>query len=256
MSGGDEPVAGRSYWLVGASSGIGAALARELVRRGARVAISARDADALRDVAGEDMAVVPLDATDRDAVRVAAHEVRAALGGLDVVVWSAGYWEQFDAAEWDADVFARHVEVNLLGLNNVLAAVVPPMTSARRGHVVGVASVAGYRGLAGAEAYGATKAAQINLLEGLRAAVARHGVRVTTVCPGFVRTPMTETNDFPMPFMVDADEAATAIADGLESRRTEIVFPLPMALTMKVARVLPVRLWSAITTRLGNPAEQ
>lgn len=258
----EEPVAGRRYWLVGASSGIGAALARELVRRGARVAISARDAAALRAVAdssaGPDPAVVPavvpVDATDRDAVRRAAGDARAALGGLDVVVWCAGYWEQLDAAEWDADVFARHVEVNLLGLNNVLAAVVPPMTRAGHGHVVGIASVAGYRGLAGAEAYGATKAAQINLLEGLRAAVARHGVRVTTVCPGFVRTPMTETNDFPMPFMVDADAAATAIADGLERRRTEIVFPLPMAVTMKVARVLPVRLWSAITTRVSNPA--
>lgn len=249
-------VAGRSYWLVGASSGIGAALARELVHRGAQVAISARDAQALGEVAGSDMAVVPVDATDREGVRAASDEVRTMLGSLDVVVWCAGYWEQFDAAQWDADVFARHVEVNLLGLNNVLAAVVPRMTSERRGHLVGIASVAGYRGLAGAEAYGATKAAQINLLEGLRAAVARHGVRVTTVSPGFVRTPMTEDNKFPMPFMVEADEAATAIADGLESRRTEIVFPLPMAITMKVARILPVRLWSAITTRMSNPADR
>lgn len=252
----EEAVAGQRYWLVGASSGIGAALARELVRRGATVAISARDADALHEVAGTDMSVVPVDATDRAAVSAAAAEVTSALGGIDVVVWCAGYWEKFDAAQWDADVFARHVEVNLLGLNNVLAAVVAPMASGGRGHIVGIASVAGYRGLAGAEAYGATKAAQINLLEGLRAALARHGVRVTTVCPGFVRTPMTESNDFPMPFLIDAAEAATAIADGLENRRTEIVFPLPMAITMKVARVLPVRLWSALTTRMSNPAER
>ena len=107
----------------------------------------------------------------------------------------------------------------------MLAAVVPAMVAARRGHLVGIASVAGYRGLAGAEAYGATKAAQINLLEALRGALRGHGVRVTTVCPGFVRTEMTESNDFPMPFIIDADEAARAIADGLERRRTEIVFP-------------------------------
>jgi short-subunit dehydrogenase len=125
-----------------------------------------------------------------------------------------------------------------------------------RGHLVGIASVAGYRGLAGAEAYGATKAAQINLLEGLRAALRRHGVRVTTVCPGFVRTEMTATNEFPMPFLIDVDEAARIIADGLEARRTEIVFPLRMALVMKVARVLPVRVWSAITSRMSNPAAQ
>jgi short-subunit dehydrogenase len=250
-----DPIEGRTYWVVGASSGIGAQLARELVRRGASVAISARDADALREVADDEMAVVPLDVTDRAAVDAAADEVRRTLGDIDVVVWSAGYWEQFSAARWDADAFARHVEVNLLGLNNVLAAVVPRMAERRHGHVVGIASVAGYRGLAGAEAYGATKAAQLNLLEGLRAALGRHGVRVTTVSPGFVRTPMTDTNSFPMPFIIEAEEAARAIADGLESRRTEIVFPLPMAVTMKLARVVPVRAWSALTRRLANPAE-
>lgn len=250
-----EPVAGQRFWLVGASSGIGAALARELLDRGAQVAISARDAQALHDVAAGEMTVVAVDATDREGVRAAAEEVRQRLGGLDVVVWCAGYWKQFNATTWDADVFARHVEVNLLGLNNLLAAVVPTMARERRGHVVGIASVAGYRGLAGAEAYGATKAAQLNLFESLRAAMGRYDVRVTTVAPGFVRTPMTETNEFPMPFLIDADEAATAIADGLEGRRAEIVFPLPMAVVMKIARVLPVRVWSAITTRVGNPAD-
>jgi NAD(P)-dependent dehydrogenase (short-subunit alcohol dehydrogenase family) len=194
--------------------------------------------------------------TERQAVLTAADDVRAALGGLDVMVWCAGHWEQFDAAQWDADAFARHIEVNLLGLNNVLAAVVPPMARAGSGHIVGIASVAGYRGLAGAEAYGATKAAQINLLEGLRAALSRHGVRITTVCPGFVRTPMTETNDFPMPFIIDADVAARTIADGIERRRTEIVFPLPMAVTMKLARLVPVRLWGALTSRARNPAAE
>lgn len=253
---GREAIAGRRFWLVGASSGIGAELAREVVRRGGRVAISARRVEDLEAVAGGDMAVVPVDATDRDAVAAAAQHARDALGGIDVVVWCAGYWKQFDAAQWDADIFANHIEVNLLGLNNVLAAVVPPMADAGEGHIVGIASVAGYRGLAGAEAYGATKAAQINLLEGLRAALHRHGVQVTTVCPGFVRTEMTEDNEFPMPFIIDADQAARAIVDGLENERTEIVFPLPMMVTMKMARLLPVRLWSAITTRAGNPADR
>ncbi|WP_235734529.1 SDR family NAD(P)-dependent oxidoreductase [Nocardioides alcanivorans] len=247
-------IEGRRYWIVGASSGIGAALAKELLSRGAQVVISARDAEALRSVAGDEMAVVAVDATDRDAVRAASDEARRALGGIDAVVWCAGFWEQFDAGDWDADSFARHVEVNLLGLNNLLAAVVPPMVEAGDGHVIGVASVAGYRGLAGAEAYGATKAAQINLLEGLRAALSRRGVRVTTVCPGFVRTEMTADNEFSMPFIIDADEAAEAIADGLAAHRVEIVFPWRMALTMKVARLLPVRVWSAITSRMDNPA--
>ena len=131
----------------------------------------------------------------------------------------------------------------------MLAAVVPAMVAAGRGHIVGIASVAGYRGLAGAEAYGATKAAQINLLEALRAALAAHGVRVTTVCPGFVRTEMTESNDFPMPFIIDADEAARAIADGLERGEPRSSSPCRWQPLMKAARLVPVRAWPALTSR-------
>ena len=240
-------------WIVGGSSGIGAALAAELTDRGARVAISARRKDRLDEVSGGRMVTVPCDVTDPAATAEAAAAVRDRLGGLDLVVWSAGTWQQFDALHWDRDAFADHVEVNLLGLNNVLAAVLPPMVEARAGHVVGIASVAGYRGLPGAEAYGATKAAQLNLLESLRASLSSQGVRVTTVSPGFVRTEMTESNSFPMPFLIDADEAARSIADGLERGSHEIVFPLRMAVLMKIAAVLPVRLWDVIAARMGRP---
>lgn len=240
-------------WVVGASSGIGAALATELVARGARVAVSARRADQLTDVAQGRMSVLPVDVTDADAVDRAAVAAADALGGLDMVIWSAGYWKQFDATTWDRDTFARHVEINLLGLNNLLGAVVPAMVAQGHGHVVGIASVAGYRGLAGAEAYGATKAAQLNLLEAMRASLSRRGVTVSTVSPGFVRTEMTAVNDFPMPFLIDADEAARSIADGLERGRPEIVFPWPMAVTMKLARLVPVRIWSSLTSRPKTP---
>lgn len=239
-------LAGQRVWVVGASSGIGAELARELVRRGARVAVTARRQDRLEEVSGGLMAVVPADATDADALAAAAVAASEALGGLDTVIWNAGYWKRTDAAHWDTAEFARHVEVNLLGLNTVLGAVLPDMVRRRSGHLVGVASVAGYRGLPGSEAYGATKAAQIALLESLRASLLRRGVRVTTVSPGFVRTEMTAGNTFPMPFIVDADVAARAIADGLERERTEIVFPWRMAVVMKVARLVPVRLWARL----------
>ena len=162
---------GQRVWVVGASSGIGAELARELVRRGAEVAISGRRAEELEAVSGGAMTAVPLDVTDADAVDTAVSAVRESLGGLDTVVHSAGYWKQFDATTWDRADFARHVEVNLLGLNNVLGAVVPAFVEQGSGHVVGIASVAGYRGLAGSEAYGATKAAQLNLLEAMRASL-------------------------------------------------------------------------------------
>ncbi|WP_329475994.1 SDR family NAD(P)-dependent oxidoreductase [Kribbella sp. NBC_01484] len=246
-------LAGRAVWVIGASSGIGAALAAELVVRGARVAISARRADQLKDVADDQMFAVPLDVTDRIAVDAAAKEVAGLIGAPDLVVFSAGVWEQLDAAAWDRDLFARHIEVNLLGLNNVLGAVLPPMLERGRGGFVGVSSVAGYRGLAGAEAYGATKAAQINLLEALRIAVAGRGVDVVTVCPGFVKTELTAGNSFPMPFIIEADQAARAICDGLERGRAEIVFPLPMAVLMKIARLLPVRLWATAMQRVSRP---
>lgn len=248
-------LAGRRVWLVGASSGIGAALAAELVARGAAVAVSARRRDQLESVAGGRMAVVPVDVTDADDVRRAALEATEAVGGLDMVVWCAGYWKQFDATAWDRETFARHTEVNLLGMSNVLAAVVPAMVEQGNGQVVGIASVAGYRGLAGAEAYGATKAAQLNMLEAMRASLSRHGVTVTTVSPGFVRTEMTAVNDFPMPFLVDADQAAASIADGLERGRVEIVFPWPMAVAVKLARLVPVRVWAAVTSRAEAPGE-
>lgn len=247
-----EGLAGQRVWIVGASSGIGAALATELVRRGAHVAISARRADRLADVARGEMTAVPLDVTDADAVAAAADTVRSALGGLDAVVWSAGHWQRSDARAWDAPAFARHVEVNLLGLSSVLAAVLPEFVRARHGHVVGIASVAGFRGLPGSEAYGSTKAAQITLLESLRASLRRDGVRVTTVAPGFVRTEMTAVNTFPMPFIIDADEAARAIADGWERRQVEIVFPWRMALVMKAARLVPVRAWAALVAPRGR----
>jgi short-subunit dehydrogenase len=249
-------LAGRAVWVIGASSGIGAAVAAELVGRGARVAVSARRADQLEDVAGDRMSAVPLDVTDRIAVDEAAHEVTRLIGAPDLVVFSAGVWEQMDAATWDRDLFARHVDVNLLGLNNVIGAVLPPMIERGHGGFVGVSSVAGYRGLAGAEAYGATKAAQINLLEALRIAVAGLGVDVVTVCPGFVRTELTAGNSFPMPFIIEADQAARSICDGLERGQAEIVFPLPMAVLMKVARLLPVRLWATAMQQFTRPKER
>lgn len=242
-------LAGRRVWLVGASSGIGAALARELHRRGARVAVTARRADRLQEVAGDAMAVVPADVTDAEAVAAAAVAAAEQLGGLDDVVHCAGYWKQWQPGQWDRAEFARHLDVNLLGLSNVLAAVLPGMVDRGEGRLVVVASVAGYRGLAGAEAYGATKAAQLVLLESLRASLARTGVQVTTVAPGFVRTEMTAANRFPMPFLVDAEDAARAIADGLERGRMEIVFPLPMAVLMKAARLLPARAWAVLSAR-------
>ena len=204
-------LAGRRTWIVGASSGIGAALARELADRGAQVAISARRADALHEVAAGRMAVIPVDITDADAVERTTGRVVEELGGLDIVVLSAGYWKQLK--DFDAGSFQRLLDVNLSGMAHCLDAVIPRLRAAQAGVIVGIASVAGYCGLPGAEAYGATKAAQINLLEALRVALRPDGINVVTVCPGFVDTEMTRSNRFPMPFIITAESAAQEIAE-------------------------------------------
>ena len=237
---------GKVAWVVGGSSGIGAAVARELTGRGARVAISARRRDQLEEVAGGDMLVLPADVTDAAALAAAAATITDELGPVDVAVLAAGFWKQMDPAHWDTELFDRHVQVNLTGMSNAIAALLPGMLQRRSGVIAGISSVAGYRGLAGAEAYGATKAGQINLLEALRVHVAKTGVRVTTVCPGFVRTELTAGNRFPMPFMIEADQAARSICDGLERERTEIVFPARMALLMKASRFVPNRVWTTM----------
>jgi len=243
---------GARIWITGASTGIGAALARELADRGARVAISARSADQLAEVAGGRMVVVPVDVTDRAATVAAGEAVREALGGLDVAVLNAGTWSQFHVEPWDSQLFADHLQVNVMGAVHTMEAVVPQMLAEGRGRVVGVASVAGYRGLPGSEAYNAGKAAMISLLESLRGSLAPRGVVVQTVNPGFVTTRMTDRNRFPMPFKIEVDVAARTIADGIARDKAEVVFPLPMAVVMKIARLVPVRAWTALTAQLAR----
>ncbi len=240
---------GDRVWITGGSSGIGEALAHELVSRGCKVAISARRADRLAAVAGTSMVAVAADVSDREAMIAAEREVRDRLGGLDVAVLNAGTWQQVDVLAWDSELFRRHVDVNVMGLVHGVEAVLPEMRRRRSGTIVGLASVAGYRGMPRSEAYGATKAAQINLLESLRIDLGPLGIRVVTVCPGFVRSEATAINDFRMPWLMEADEAARRIADGLEKGKAEVVFPLPMMLSMKAARLVPVGLWSAAIAR-------
>lgn len=234
---------GKSVWIVGASSGIGAALAQELLGRGCRVAISARRRSALDTVSQGRMHIETVDVESADEFATAAHRVRQELGSLDVVVFAAGFWEQMDAGAFDRALFARHIEANVMGMANGIAAVLPDMVEQGRGQIVGISSVAGYRGMPGAQGYGAAKAAQINLLESLRCGMRGTGVVVQTVAPGFVETPMTAVNDFPMPFIITAERAAKRIADGIARGKAEIVFPFPMMMVMKLARMIPNAVW-------------
>lgn len=242
-------LAGSIVWITGASGGIGAAVADEALRRGAIVHGTARGVEVLeaRAAAVDRFHAAPGDVTDPEAMRAIVGRIRDEHGRIDLAILNAGTWIPMGAADFDLDGFRRSVEVNLMGMANGIDAVLPAMLERGSGTIAGVASVAGYRGLPGAAAYGATKAAQINLLESLRIDAGRRGIDVVTVNPGFVDTEMTGANDFPMPFMVSPERAGRAICDGLERGRREIVFPRRMAVTMKTLRLVPVglhaRLW-------------
>jgi len=240
---------GAVVWITGASGGIGESLARELAGRGARVAITARRGDRLDAIAGDRILSVPADVTDLDAMRAAAARVEEELGPIDLAVLNAGTWRQMDVTAWDTELFRLHVETNLMGMVHGIDAVLPGMRRRRGGVIAGVSSVAGYRGWPSSEAYGSTKAAEINLLESLRIDLLPLGIRVLTVCPGFVRSDLTSQNTFRMPFLMEPPDAAARIADGIAREKAEMVFPLPMMLLMKATRLVPVRPWAALMSR-------
>lgn len=243
-------------WIVGASSGIGRALALELARHGVACVVSARSEAGLHETVRQDAALegrlVPLalDVTDADAVREAADRAEALLGGLDLVVACAGTHLPFGAANFSPAKFRTLIEVNLIGTINLLAAVMPRFIERRRGHIAVVSSVAGYRGLPTAAAYGATKAALINLCESLKFDLDRANVRLQLISPGFVETPLTDRNEFPMPFLMQSDAAARRFYDGLHSDRFEVTFPKRFTWQMKLLRILPYRAYFAIVRRI------
>ncbi|GAA0575736.1 SDR family NAD(P)-dependent oxidoreductase [Caenispirillum bisanense] len=242
----------RIAWITGAGKGLGRALALELAARGVTVAASARSEEDLARLAAEDSRIrpYPLDVTQETAVQAVRAAIEQDLGPIDLAVFNAGTHLPVRAEALTSAPFRTLVEVNLMGVVHGLAAVVPGFIARRRGHVVVTASVSGYRGLPTAAAYGATKAGLINLCEALKPDLERHGVAVSVVNPGFVRTPLTDRNDFPMPFLMEPDEAARRMADGIEAGRFEIVFPTRMALLMKLVSLLPSSLFFALTRRM------
>ena len=230
-----------SVWITGASSGIGLELAKLLDGRVEHIAISARSADKLREAerAGKNLAAYPLDVTDEKAVSACVEDIEAAAGPIDLAVLNAGVWFPMEVEDFNLAHVRTSNDVNYMGVMNALAALLPRMIERRRGHIAIVASVAGYRGLPKSLAYGPTKAALINVAEALKAELRPYGITVSVVNPGFVATPMTESNDFPMPGIVSVDEAARVTLAGLEAGRYEIAFPKLFVLGMKALRRMP-----------------
>ena len=247
---------GQVVWLVGASTGIGRATASLLHARGAKVIVSARTASALdgfvRAHAGSQ--AVALDVTERQSLAQAAAEVVEAHGRIDLVVYSAGVFKPMRATAFDLDEALRQLQINYVGALNLLAAVLPQLlqqgAAGKPGHLSLVSSVTGYRGLPTALGYGPTKAALINLAETLYLDLNPKGIGVSLINPGYVDTPATAQNDYPMPALIGADEAAKEMVRGWEHGEFEIHFPKRFTRALKLASLIGDRLYFAGVRRV------
>ncbi len=250
---------GRRVWVIGASYGLGGAIARELLARGARVALSARSRELLQAVAGvqRDALIAPLDITDLASVHAAAESIGAAWGGFDLALVVAGTHVEMrahpgpkagtgaaapDAPLWNLSKARQLLEVNLHGVLNCVDAILPVLARQGHGGIGIVASVAGYVGLPKALVYGASKAALINFTESLYGDLRPQGFGVYLINPGFVDTPLTRKNEFKMPALMKAEDAARVTLDEIAAGRFEIHYPKRFTRWLKLLRVIPYRL--------------
>lgn len=241
----------KTAWIVGASSGIGRDLAVQLAKAGVGVVASARSKNKLEELAAQQSGIVPvpLDVSDRAAVLDCPVVRGETLGDLDLVVFCAGIWHPSRAHEIDGEKAAQSMSVNYLGAVYLVEALLPMMKARGRGHIALTGSVASYRGLPKSCHYGPTKAALTNLAETLSIELKPHGIDITLINPGFVETPMTAVNDFPMPYIMGSEEAASRILAKLPNAPFEIAFPWQLVWTLKLARLMPTSLYLWQTRR-------
>ncbi|MFN6979239.1 MAG: SDR family NAD(P)-dependent oxidoreductase [Gemmobacter sp.] len=232
---------GKRYWLVGASEGLGRALALKLARAGAEVIVSARDAGRLDAVVAEmgGGRAVACDVSDTASVTAAAAEV----GEIDGLVFLAGAYWPMRAQDWDAAKAEAMCDVNLTGCARVMGAAMPGFVARGTGHVVITGSLSGFRGLPGAIGYAASKAGTMVLAESMYADLRGSGITVQVANPGFIRTRLTEKNDFAMPFLMEPDQAAQIMFDFMRTNRFKISFPYAFSLLFRVGQVLPDWAW-------------
>ena len=243
---------GKVALITGASSGIGRALAVELGRRGASLALIARRADALREAAGEIESAggrvlsLPADVRDAAAVRAAADRVRESWGHIDLLVANAGLGGNTPAKNLRADEVAEIINTNVIGPVNCVAAVLPEMLARRSGQLVAISSLAAYRGLPNSAAYSASKAAVSTFFESLRVDLRNTGVDVTIIHPGFIKTALTAGRKARMPFLMELDEATRLIIRAIEARRRAYAFPWQLASLARLLKLMPDALYDRL----------
>ena len=229
---------GKTYWLVGASDGLGAALAHAMSAAGADLVLSARSEDKLRALADDlpgPARAVPVDVSDMDSVRTAAE----AAGHVDGLVYLAGVYWPMSSTDWDAEKATAMVDINFTGLMRVLGAVVPDMVARDAGHIVITGSLSGFRGLPGAVGYAASKAGTMSLAECMYADLRKTGVDVQLPNPGFIRTRLTDKNDFTMPFIMEPEDAAERMLSHMRTRKFKTSFPRGFSLVFRLSQFMP-----------------
>ena len=243
-------------FLTGASSGIGEALARHYAARGATLGLVARRGQRLRELKASLPATAEIyecDVRDLAALKGAAGDFIARHGVPDLVIGNAGVsYGTRTESEQDAATFREILDINVMGLVHTFHPFVAPMRARGGGRLAGIASVAGFRGLPGAAAYSASKAAAIRYLEALRVELRGSGVGVTTICPGFIATPMTAKNPYPMPFILSADDAARRIARAIDAGKGYAIIPWQMAIVGRILGVLPNAIFDRLMAGRGR----
>ena len=249
--------AGQNVWITGASTGIGRAVSIELARRGARLAVTARNEERLqaliKELEGKGHLAVPADLCDRQANISAVEKIVSDFGMIDIAIFNAGSAQYVDIKNFDSSLFEDIIKLNFMSMVYGIEAVLPVLRSSQYPHLVGMSSLAGYFGMPRSEAYGASKAAVRNMLQALRISLVPEKIPVSIICPGFVKTPLTDKNDFPMPMIIAADRAAKIIADGIEKQKEEIYFPFIFAMLMKLIASLPSSWQTRLVTKITNP---
>lgn len=249
----------KRIWLTGASSGIGAALAEQLLAQGHRLAVSARRDEPLKQLAQRwpgQVLVAPGDLGDADQVRAIGARIAAHWGALDQVILNAGTCEYLEVRHFEAALIERVMRANLLSVAYCLETALPLLREGEQPHLVAVGSSVTWLALPRAEAYGASKAALRYLCEALRLDLAAEGIDVTLVSPGFVDTPLTRQNDFPMPMRWPVEKVAHHIATRLARRPLEIAFPGAFIATLRLLSLFPKRLQFALGKRMARTATE
>ena len=243
-------------WVTGASSGIGKELALDLARSGWNVAVTARSEQALQELSCQasslsgSIQAFPADVSDTDMMARRCSEIADAFGSISLLVANAGVYLPQDGLAADTEAFRKSFDINLMGTVNTVLPAIQAMKKAGRGQIVVVSSVAGYRGLPTSSAYGPTKAALINFAESLKFDLDRAGIRIQVINPGFVDTPATKSNPFPMPHLMTVEEAVRDIRKGLKHHnRFEIAFPGTFVRQLKLLRMLPYGLYFPLVAR-------